>query len=190
MTEQNRTVHNCSYEFGTFEGFNFRNQSAVPKILTVHDVLNWDHDADGEVEFWPAGDSAGVALIFKGHNTVTASELAALELLLSALGGDSAENFLRVHYSVNMLGERLGDVDASTIENQAPMIYWGDSFSDVRKDAAYDLFETYYPELYHLWESTPCDGLNFDTDQFLDSPQWSTEEVKFEGRAALLISSQ
>jgi hypothetical protein len=190
MTEQNRTVDTCSYDLGTFEGFNFRNQSAIPKTLTADEVFNWDHDAHGEAEFWPAGDVAGVALIFKGQNAVTASEISALHSLLNELGGDSPENYLRIYYSVSMLGERLGDVDASKVEDQAPMIYWGDSFCDVRKEAAYELFETYYPELYRIWESTPCDGFSFDVDQFLDSPQWSTEEVKFDGRAALLISPQ
>lgn len=190
MTEEARTLTTYPYDFGTFEGFNFRDQSAIERILSADEVLNWDHDKDGEAEFWPAGDSAGVALVFKGSTAVTAGELSALAALLHDLGGDTDENYLRVHYALNVTGESLDDLTAERVEDQPLTIFWGDSFTDARKEAAYELFELYYPELYKLWESTPCDGLIFDTDAFLDSPSWSVEEVRFNERAVLIVSSQ
>ena len=38
-------------DLGTFEGFNFRDQAAIMRRLTAEDVVNWDHDGDGEAEF-------------------------------------------------------------------------------------------------------------------------------------------
>jgi len=77
-----------SFDLGTFEGFSFRSQSAIPKNLDADGVLNWDHDRQGEAEFWPAGDNAGVALIFEHQSSVTGSELKELDRLLSELGDD------------------------------------------------------------------------------------------------------
>ncbi len=190
MTELNRNENTCRYDFGSFEGFNFRSQSAIPKTLSIGEVLNWDHDQNGEAEFWPSGDCEGVSLVFKNLNAVTSSELMALEELLTELGGDSDDNYVKVYYSVSVLRERVDDIESSKIEDQTPLLFWGDYISDIRKEAAYELFELYFPELFKVWESTPCDGLYFDTDLFLDSPQWSTDEVKINGRAALLVSPQ
>ena len=92
------------HDLGTFEGFNFRAQSAIDRILTTAEVVAWDHDRDGEAEFWPSGDRAEVSLMFKGRSAVTATELIDLDRLLTELGGDSAENFLRIHYAVNIRG--------------------------------------------------------------------------------------
>jgi hypothetical protein len=162
------------FNFGTFEGFNFRSQSAVSRILSAEEVLSWDHDEDGEAEFWPAGDCPGLSLVFSHRSAVSASELVNLASVLERLGGDSEENYLRLHYAINVAGEPLHT-------------FLGDSFLDLRRNAAYELFELYYPELYRVWESSLCDGLIFDTDAFLDSPSWSTEEAKLGCRKALIV---
>ena len=39
------------FDLGTFEGFNFRDQSAIERELTAEEVVNWNHDGDGEAEF-------------------------------------------------------------------------------------------------------------------------------------------
>ena len=178
-----------SFDFGTFEGFNFREQSAIERILSTDEVLNWDHDQDGEAEFWPSGDNAEVALIFKGQTAVCCSELVALDRLLSDLGGDSTENYLRI-YAKQSEGSRLEDLTAALIEDEAPNIYIGTSFTQLRQDAAYELFELYYPEAYRVWEQGTCDGLIFDTDVFLDSPGFSVDEVKLGDQAVLLVRPQ
>src|ERR1039458_6259800 len=85
------------FDLGTFEGFNFRSQSAMWPNRSADDVVNWDHDLEGEAEFWPSGDNDGVQLLFKNSSSVTAAELRALDELLDELGGDSDVNFLRIH---------------------------------------------------------------------------------------------
>lgn len=177
-----------SYDFGRFEGFNFRNQSAIEELLSVEDVLSWDHDRRGEAEFWPAGDRPELGLVFGGRSTVTATELISLAALLDELGGDSVENFLAVYFAVAVRGANLADLTADGVQDEAPQCYLGANFTDVRREAAYELFELYYPELYRAWESTPCDGLIFDTDRFLDSPSWTVDEVRIGDRVAVLVA--
>lgn len=179
-----------SFDLGTFEGFNFRSQSAITKNLDADQVLNWDHDRQGEAEFWPAGDNAGVALIFEHKSSVTGSELKELDRLLSELGGDSVENFLRIHYAVNTCGGELARLTAADVEDNNLDIFLGSNFTDLRREAAYQLFELFYPDEYRAWEKTTCDGLIFDTDRFLDSPALSVEEVRLGDQVALLVAPQ
>ena len=183
--QQTQTI---PYDFGQFEGFNFRSQSAIERALTAQDVVDWDHDRKGEAEFWPAGDKPELALVFEGRTAVTGSELLNLASLLDDLGGDSTENFLAVHFAVAVQGGSLGELTADMVQDQAPSYFVGGSFIDVRRDAAYELFELYFPELYRAWESTPCDGLIFDTDRFLDSPSWHVVEVQLGSRVAVLVA--
>lgn len=176
------------YDLGTFEGFNFRAQGAIERLLSEDDVVNWDHDREGEAEFWPSGENPGVSLVFR-HSTVTASELVALDRLLQELGNDLVETYLRIHYAVNNLGKDITELTAETVEDQNLHIFEGNCFLDLRRDAAFELFELYYPEEYRVWEKSLCDGLNFDTDHFLDSPSWSVSEIQLGERKFLVIAS-
>ena len=178
------------FDLGTFEGFSFRDQQAVDHILSAEEVVQWDHDANGEAEFWPSGDNAEVALVFAGRSAVTASELVALDALLQELGDDSTCNFLRIHYAVSCCGEDLADLTRDEIEDLPLQVWEGTSFLDLRKEAAFELFELYYPEEYRIWEQSHCDGLIFDPDQFLDPPGFSVEEVTLGDRKALIVATQ
>ncbi len=182
---EDRTIH---FNLGTFEGFNLREQSIVEGNLTAEQVIHWNHDRQGEAEFWPAGERPEMYLVFRG--TMTGTELLALDRLLVALGGDTPENFLRIHWAMYWRGTELCSLTAQSIEDDFVHVYCGTSFLDLRKEAAYELFELYYPEEYKVWEKSHCDGLHFDTDRFLDSPTFSSNEVVFGDQAALLISPQ
>jgi len=178
------------FDLGTFEGFSFRHQCAIDHILTAEEVVAWDHDRDGEAEFWPSGDHTGVRVIFAGQSAVTASELVALDQLLNELGSDSDENLLRIRHASTRYGTHLTTLTLAQVEDDTPHIFIGSNFTDLRQEAAYELFELYYPEAYAVWEKSTCDGLIFDTDRFLDSPSWSVDEVNLGDRKALLISPQ
>ena len=178
------------FGLGTFEGFNFRHQGAIDRLLTAEEVVNWDHDADGEAEFWPSGDHAGVSLLFSSKSTVTASELTALDGLLLELGEDSNSAFLHIHYLVNTYGEDIAKLTAVKIWDLGLHVFEGASFLDIRREAAFVLFELYYPEEYTVWEKSHCDGLIFDEDRFLDSPSWSVEEITLGDAKALIVAPQ
>lgn len=179
-----------NFELGTFEGFNLRRQAAIFPNVSASQLIAWDHEAQGEAEFWPAGDRAEVALLFSGHHTVSAPELAQLDGLLDELGGDSLENFLRIYFAVAICGESLEDLRAETLEESGLHIFLGSSFIDLRQEAALELFELYYPEEYRMWEQSKCDGLLFDEDIFLDSPSFLVDEVRLQENAALLVCPQ
>jgi len=176
------------FDLGTFEGFNFRHQSAIEEILTAEQMVNWDHDKDGEAEFWPSGDNDGVALIFRDHTSVTCSHVVALDTLLQDLGGDDRESFIKIYHAVQSNGIRLADLTAREVEDSNSHIFIGDCFIDLRKEAAYELFEVYWPEAFKAWESCNCDGLIFDVDRFLDSPGWSIDELRLGDSVALVVT--
>lgn len=178
-----------AFEFGTFEGFNFRAQCAILKHLTAAEVIAWDPDRDGEAEFWPAGGTPAVELIFQ-RRTVTAAELLDLERLLTELGGDSTTNYLRLHHAVNIRGLTLENLNREQVEDTGLDIFMGSNFTDVRREAAYELFELYYPEEYQAWKKSHCDGLSFDTEVFLRSPVFSVEEVRLGDKVAVMVASQ
>jgi hypothetical protein len=177
------------YDLGTFEGFSFLQQCAIPKTLTAEEVVEWDETKPGEAEFWPAGDNRGISLIFKNKSAVTAVDLCVADVLLDALGGDSDENYLKIYYAVCVCGLAFASLNAAKIEEETLHIYFGNSFHEMRKKAAYELFEVYWPELYKMYGGSNCDGLLFDPRRFLDSPSFYTEELRF-GKvgAALLVA--
>jgi hypothetical protein len=176
------------FDLGTFEGFNFHTQSPICRNLTAADVIGWQHDLKGEAEFWPAGDRPEVKLLFSGN--VTGSELSDLARLLAEIGNDSLETFLRIHYAKNIYGLEFEKLTAREIEDLNVHLFFGDCFTDARKEAAYELFQLYWPEEYRVWEKSLCDGLIFDTDRFLDSPVFGVDEVRFGETIALIVAPQ
>lgn len=184
-TLTSKTIHS---DLGTFEGFNFRNQSAIDRRLKANDVAAWDHDRDGEAEFWAAGDRKEMTLLFPTN--VTRQELSDLDELLDKLGGDTLENFIRIYYAVSVCGEDLATVTSEKIEDKVLHVFTGESFLDMRRLAAFELFELYYPETYLAWYTSTCDGLVFDQDRFLDSPDYHVEEVILLGRKVLIVGPQ
>ena len=190
ITNDNRQQSTLRFNLGTFRGFNFHDDSAINWKVTGNQVLAWDEDEEGQAVFWPSGDCPGVELIFGGKSSVTNSELLDLDHLLYELGGDSTHNYLKIYFALNCRGADSNTLTAAEIENQAVMIFCGTSLFDLRRKAAYELFELYYPAAYAVWKQGTCDGLIFDTDQFLNSPALSTHEVTVGEEVALLVSPQ
>lgn len=177
-----------NHDFGGFEGFNFRDNGAIPEILTSQDVIDWDHDENGEAEFWPDGENEEVRLLFKGRSSVGAGELLALDKLLSEIGDDSVETYLKIYHCLNNFGYDLESITCDMVEDNDCMIFTGNSFTGLRQEVAYELFEMFYPEEYAVWEKSLCDGLIFDEDRFMDSPTLSVTEIRLKDQVALLVT--
>ena len=178
------------FNLGQFAGFNFRTQSALDHWLTAEAVVNWDHARNGGAEFWPAGDVPEVALLFKPRSRVTAAELLDLDRVLQELGGDSRYNFLQIYFAVNICGDALETLSAAAVHDHEMLIFSGTSFPDLRRDAAYGLFELHYPEAFRVWKYCQCEALTFDPDRFLDSPVFRVEEVELGGEVTLLVAAR
>jgi hypothetical protein len=182
-----QTLTTTCPDLGTFEGFNFRDQCAIERTLTVDEVVNWDHDADGEAEFWPSGEDPLVKGIFDGN--VTASDLTALAELLISLDGDRTEDLLRISFAIQVQGCDLAGLTARELEDNPPMFFYGDTMSEARKEAAFELFETYWPDLFKAWNEDHAGILDFDWYAFVDSPLWTIHEVKLGNKAILMVAS-
>lgn len=164
-------------DLGTFEGFNHKTQEAIFPNVTAREMIDWDHDRNGEAEFWHSGDIPAIARILDS-NDVLPKDVVALDRLLSDLGDDTA-TLAKIIYLTEDNGHRLQELDAETVED-SPVTIFNDnvSFIDLRRTAAYELFELYYPEEFQVWDKSTCDGLIFDPDRFLDSPCFSTAEYQ------------
>ena len=183
----NITTTTTLADLGSFEGFNFRDQAAIMRTLTADDVVQWDHDKAGEAEFWPSGDDHLISGVFPGN--VTGADLAALAELLEQLDGDRDENLLRIQFACQVQGEDFRTLTAARLDDVRPMIFYGDTFMDARKTAAFELFETFWPDLYKAWEGDSIGVLTFDWDSFIDSPIWATHEVDLGNHRVLMIIS-
>lgn len=177
------------YELGTFEGFNHREQTAIYPNQTGDQVVSWDHNTKGEAEFWPSGDCPDVSLLFQSESYVSGGELLHLDQLLCDLGNDNVETYLRIFHVARNQGICFEQVTFETVEDSSAQFFTGTSFIDLRREAAFDLFELYYPEEYTIWEKSTCDGLIFDEDRFLDSPVFSTHEITIGEIKALIVES-
>lgn len=89
---------------------------------------------------------------------------------------------------MNICGTPLAKLSRELIEDQHVYVFIGINFVDLRRKAAYELFELYYPDEYRIWNHSVCDGLIFDCDRFLDSPCFFVEEVTLAEQTALLIA--
>lgn len=173
-------------DLGTFEGFNHRTQAAIYPNVTAQEMLDWDHDQLGETEFWHSGDNPAVAQILSSDD-VLVRDVVALDRLLSELG-DDLETLAKIHFLTEYSGERLQEMEPESVEDAHLSVFIENtSFVELRKTAAYELFELYYPEAYKVWESSSCDGLIFDVDRFLNSPVFCTMEFKTGEERVLVV---
>jgi len=179
-----------AFDLGSFEGFNFREGRSIEEPLTAADVIVWDHDRAGQAEFWPSGNHEGVDLLFANRGSVTGTDLLSLDRLLRALGDDSIMTYLRIYYAVNCRDGALAELTPLEVDEQPLHIFIGTSFTELRKEAALELFSMYYPDEFAAWEDIHCEGVVFDEDRFLDSPCLHIEEVEFGERKALIIAGQ
>jgi len=183
---ENPTIEN---DLGTFEGYNHKTQEAIFPNVTAQELLDWDHDRLGEAEFWHSGDNPGIALILSSHD-ILVRDIVALDRLLSELGQHD-ETLARIFYLNEYSGQRLQELEPESVEDAQLSVFIDNvSFLDLRKIAADELFELYYPEAYKVWENSSCDGLIFDVDRFLDSPVFNTVEFQIGEQRVVLVEPQ
>ena len=91
---------------------------------------------------------------------------------------------------MNICGADLATLDSGKVEDHNLHLFLGTSFIDLRREAAFELFELYHPEEFRVWNESTCDGLIFDEDRFLDSPVFFVEEVALGDQKALLVAPQ
>ena len=115
-------------DLGTFEGFSFRHQCAIFPNLSAQDVIDWDHDNQGEAEFWPSGDHSGVRVTLGNKSSVTATEIKILDELINDLG-DTTEAYLKIRYATQILGKDLFTLTVGDIEDMNVFIFSGTSFT-------------------------------------------------------------
>ncbi len=179
-------METINHNLGGFEGFNFRDQSAIERILTAEEVLNWDHDADGEAEFWPDGSSPFVSRLLP-RNSFSASELREVVRILDELDGNEHE--LVKACALLDRGSDLEEITRQAIDDSCLYVFGPGYFIDMEKEAAYELFELFWPEAYKMWEENNVPGISFDVEDFLK--HFSTFELKLpDGGGYLVVDTE
>lgn len=169
-------------DIGMFEGFNFRRDCAIEKLLTAEEVSDWDHDGDGEAEFWPDGSNAFVRYLLPG-SSCTASEVQEVIRIIAEVDG-SPNELAKAAYLVES-GASLEAIDQQAIDNDSLYVFGPGWRGDLEKEAAYELFEQFWPDAYKLWEQNTVPGLNFEPEDFLFA--FSTLELKIDGGCYLVV---
>lgn len=166
-------------DLGTLLGFSFTSQCAIERTVTAEEILTYPEEA----EFWPSGDNALVAALLD-WKTTKPSELLALDALMTQVG----EHPLIAAIALIRDGYRISEITEDLLDERSVHVFKADTFMSARKNAAYELFELYWPEAYKTWEAgSHPDGLHFDVEAFLDSPQCSVTEVELGPRCIVLV---
>ena len=127
-----------NHDFGTFTGFNHREDKPIDRTLTDEDIVWWDHDRFGEATFWPKGGHAGLAILCSERKWITGMELRTLDRLLTDLGDDSKETYQRIHFARSELGISLNKLTVQEVEEVNLQVFTGSTFSEQRKEAAWE----------------------------------------------------
>lgn len=154
------------YDIGKFEGFNFREQSAIENILTAQEVLDWDHDGDGEAEFWPHGDNPFTSYLLPG-DSCTSAEIREVIRIFDELDGRLDELAKAIY--LRDCGSSLEDITSEAINDACLYVFGPGWFHDLIKDAAFELFELFWPAAYECLQKHSVPGLRFDYDDFIES---------------------
>lgn len=169
------------WNIGGFEGFSFRHQCAIDRILTAEEVLDWDHDKDGEAEFWPDGSNAIVSYLLP-RSSVSLSDLREVVRIFDELEN---EHDLVKACALFDRGAALGEITQQAVDDSCMYVFGPGYFIDLTKEAAWELFEAFWPEAYKLWESSSIPGLSFNCDDFLR--HFTTFELKLPGFGGYLV---
>lgn len=173
------------YDIGTFEGFNFRDQSAIDHILTAQEVLDWDHDGDGEAEFWPHGNNPFTSYLLP-ENSCSDSDVREVIRIFYETEGRPAE--LAKACYMRDCGTALEDITSEAINDACLYVFGPGWFHDLYKQAAYELFELFWPAAYECWEKNSVPGLRFDYDDFVES--YPTLELKLREGGFLVVDTK
>ncbi len=175
------------FDLGRFVGFSFRTQTAVERLLTAQEVVDWDPERDGEAEFRPLGDRRELVLAIGEGSAITASELLALDRLLQAAGGDRVEVCLRLRHALKQPGRHLSTVTAAELTNPDLHVFFGSPLTELRAAAVAHLVERYRPEVYRGWKSSVSACLPQDPEAYLRREMSSVETLTLASRFALLV---
>ena len=133
-----------NHDFGTFIGFNHREDKPIDRTLTDEDIVWWDHDRFGDATFWPTGGHAGLAVLCSERKWITGMELRTLDRLLTDLGDDSKETYLRIHFARSQLGISLNKLTVQEVEGVNLQVFTGSTFFEQSKEAACKLFGKFF----------------------------------------------
>jgi hypothetical protein len=177
-------VTQSTIDLEDFEGFNFRDQSALARRLTAEEVIGWDHEKDGEAEFWPAGDNVFMRGLLPG-SACTAADVREVIRIFEELDGCPQELVKAVY--LRERGSALSNITRQAVDDSCLYVFGPGHFIDLEKEAAYDLFEAFWPDAYKQWEQNNVPGLDFDPEGFLS--HFATHELKLSEDGGYLIVS-
>lgn len=177
--------HEIENDLGMFEGFNFRNQAAIPKLLTAQEVINWDHDKQGEAEFWPHNNNELAATVFKtlGGKEVTANEIILVDKLLELEEYELVQVLAAVDdQGLHYCREKLEDNALELLDDYCFYHHsqTKEAFKSIKEESAWAYMEEHLPETYKILTEAHIPGLSFDPFEFFEDCCIRYFEVKID----------
>ena len=104
------------YDFGTFEGGYWPTEfRPFDNPVPASEIMRWNELDLGDAEFWPTGDRPEMTLLFDEERRVCKEQLMLLSHLFDRMGGDTTENFLRIHHAVRRFDALLHELTAEMV---------------------------------------------------------------------------
>ena len=189
MNEQSKK-EDFRFDLGTFGGILVRDNCPIPGKLTAGEVVNWNPETQGEAKFWPSGDCVAINLLFIHQYGFTVAELLEVERLLGQMGGGSEENLMKIYFAMAHYGLSLKELDGHKLAREPLHVFSGKRCCPLRRRAADALLKLYHPVAHQIWQEHKFGGLRFDTDGFLNSPDFHIRVIDWDERFFLLVAPQ
>lgn len=176
------------YDFGNFDGRHWPYEcQKLENVLPAQELVDWDALANGEAEFWPAGDNRELTLVIGDDKPVGGEDLLALSALLEQLGGDSVENYLRIHQAMEETGFGLVHLTAPMVEACLVHVFVGEELDEVRRMAVEAVMKRYQPT---AWIGDWKEDMPFGRVllRFQESSAWTYREHVSRKSVAVLIA--
>jgi hypothetical protein len=163
------------YDFGTFNAYTPHDFVKLDLGLTADDVITWAAAVYDQYMLSPAGDHAGVKLMFRNQPSVTPGQLLALDRLLLEFGGDSPAHYQSARNALDQYENSLFGQISRMYAKEPQHVSLKPCPNPLHLESACALFEIFFPDKYRAWESSLGDWLVFDADAFLASPELHAE---------------
>jgi hypothetical protein len=174
------------YDFGTFDGGCWPTEYLdLWQLVTASEILSWREDKYGEAVFWPTGDKPEMTLLFdeESRKIERHGQLLALVKLLDHLGGDAAENYLRIRHAMNWLEVDICELPKRVLDVLQVHIFVGTELAKVEEQAVAELAVRYRDI---GWDG-PATEAGVFLDKYRNDPAWGLETVTFGDKVAVLV---
>ena len=184
----NRIDHDFKNDLGSFEVRVWHPRGCLSRIVSPEEVLEWEGEEDGLVEFYPSGDHEGVSLVFREKACVDAAELVELDYLLDGLMYPAKVSCLLIHHLMHKHKIGVSGLDCSDIGNTEAMVSTARTFYEAQQMAVIKL-EHHIPQEYpNSFKQLASNERDHELLKYLHTSKFIITQAKFSDQVGGVVS--